>query len=136
MTATIISFGIQKGGSSKTTTSGVTAYLLSQDKKVLAIDMDSQGNLTEFLGRKDVAHFSGQTVLKAMKEGDVTDYIFEITESLHLVPADDLLATFSRWLYNDHRGGDKTKALFISAHMIHDLYLRWTMNHEVRQEAV
>ena len=112
MTAKVISFGIQKGGSSKTTTSGVTAHLLSRQYKVLAIDMDSQGNLTEFLGRKDVAHFSGQTVLEAMKEGDVTDYIFEITESLHLVPADDLLATFSRWLYNDHRGGDKTKVLY------------------------
>lgn len=112
MVAKIISFGIQKGGSSKTTTAGVISYLLSQDYKVLTVDMDSQGNLTEFLGRKDVAHFSGQTVLEAMQEGDVTDYIFEITESLHLVPADDLLATFSRWLYNDHRGGDKTKVLY------------------------
>lgn len=104
MSATIISFGIQKGGSSKTTTSGVTSYLLSQDKKVLAIDMDSQGNLTEFLGRRDVASFSGQTVLEAMQERDVTNYIYEITDNLHLVPSDDLLATFSRWLYNDHRG--------------------------------
>ena len=104
MTATIISFGIQKGGSSKTTTSGVTAYLLSQSKKVLAIDMDSQGNLTEFLGRRDVESFSGQTVLEAMQENDVTNYIFEITDNLHLVPADDLLATFSRWLYNESCG--------------------------------
>ena len=104
MVTKIISFGIQKGGSSKTTTSGVTAYLLSKQYKVLAIDMDSQGNLTEFLGRKDVAYFSGQTILEAMKNQDVTNYIYEITDTLHLVPADDLLATFSRWLYNDHRG--------------------------------
>ena len=112
MVAKIISFGIQKGGSSKTTTSGVVSYLLSREYKILTIDMDSQGNLTEFLGRKDVAYFSGQTILEAMKEGDVTNYIYEITDSLHLVPADDLLATFSRWLYNDHRGGDKTKVLY------------------------
>lgn len=104
MTAKTISFGIQKGGSSKTTTSGVTAYLLSKQYKVLAIDMDSQGNLTEFLGRKDVAYFSGQTILEAMQNQDVTNYIYEITDTLHLVPADDLLAIFSRWLYNDHRG--------------------------------
>lgn len=122
MSAKIISFGIQKGGSSKTTTSGVVAHLLSQAAKVLIIDMDSQGNLTEFLGRKDVAHFSGQTVLEAMKEGDVTNYIFEITESLHLVPADDLLATFSRWLYNDHRGGDKTKVLYKSLQPVLNQY--------------
>lgn len=121
MTATIISFGIQKGGSSKTTTSGVVSYLLSKQYKVLAIDMDSQGNLTEFLGRKDVASFGGQTILEAMKNDDVTDYIYEITDSLHLVPADDLLATFSRWLYNDHRG-DKANVLRKTLEPVMDIY--------------
>lgn len=121
MTAKIISFGIQKGGSSKTTTSGVVSYLLSKDNKVLAIDMDSQGNLTEFLGRKDVTSFSGQTILEAMQVGDVTNYIFEIEDGLHLVPADDLLATFSRWLYNDHRG-NKTKVLYESLRPVLDQY--------------
>lgn len=121
MVAQVISFGIQKGGSSKTTTAGVTSYLLSRQYKVLAIDMDSQGNLTEFLGRRDVASFSGQTVLEAMKSNDVTDYIFEISDNLHLVPADDLLATFSRWLYNDHRG-DKTKVLRESIEPVMDIY--------------
>ena len=122
MTAKIISFGIQKGGSSKTTTSGVVSYLLSQDYKVLAIDMDSQGNLTEFLGRKDVASFSGQTILEAMQTGDVTNYIFEITESLHLVPADDLLATFSRWLYSDYRHGDRALVLHETLKTVRDDY--------------
>ena len=110
MAAQVISFGIQKGGSSKTTTAGVTSYLLARQYKVLAIDMDSQGNLTEFLGRRGVDNFSGQTILEAMKDGDVTNYIFEISDNLHLVPSDDLLATFSRWLYNDHRG-NKTNVL-------------------------
>lgn len=121
MTATIISFGIQKGGSSKTTTSGVVSYLLSKQYKVLAIDMDSQGNLTEFLGRKDVASFSGQTILEAMQNEDVTDYIYEITDSLHLVPADDLLATFSRWLYKDHVG-DKANVLRKTLEPVIDIY--------------
>ena len=111
MVATVISFGIQKGGSSKTTTSGVTSYLLARDKKVLVVDIDSQGNLTEFLGRKDVAYFSGQTILEAMKEQDVMNYIYEISDNLHLVPSDDLLATFSRWLYNEYRGGNKAMVL-------------------------
>lgn len=101
MTAKIISFGIQKGGSSKTTTSGVTAHLLSRDYKVLAIDMDSQGNLTEFLARRDVVDFSGRTILEAMQDRDARSYIYQVTESLHLIAADDLLATFSRWLYSD-----------------------------------
>ena len=121
MTATVISFGIQKGGSSKTTTSGVVSYLLSKQYKVLAIDMDSQGNLTEFLGRKDVASFSGQTILEAMQNEDVTDYIYEITDSLHLVPADDLLATFSRWLYKDHVG-DKANVLRKTLEPVIDIY--------------
>lgn len=122
MKAKIISFGIQKGGSSKTTTSGVTSYLLSQNHKVLAIDMDSQGNLTEFLGRKDVASFSDQTILEAMQVGDVTNYIYEIADNLHLVPSDDLLATFSRWLYNDHRGGNKAFVLRQALESVIDRY--------------
>lgn len=111
MTAKIISFGIQKGGSSKTTTSGVVSYLLSQDYKVLTIDMDSQGNLTEFLTRRDVVDFSGYTILEAMQEQDAREYIYPITENLHLMAADDLLATFSRWLYSDYRDGDRSLVL-------------------------
>lgn len=121
MTAKIISFGIQKGGSSKTTTSGVVSYLLSKDYKVLAIDMDSQGNLTEFLGRKDVEYFSGRTILEAMQEEDVTNYIYKVSDTLHIVPADDLLATFSRWLYNDHRG-DKAMVLRETLKPVMDQY--------------
>ena len=49
MTAQVITFGISKGGCSKTTTAGVVAHLLSQSKKVLVVDMDSQGNLSSLL---------------------------------------------------------------------------------------
>lgn len=111
MTAKIISFGIQKGGSSKTTTSGIVSYLLSKEYKVLTIDMDSQGNLTEFLTRRDVVDFSGYTILEAMQEQNAKDYIYPITDNLHLMAADDLLATFSRWLYSDYRSGDRSLVL-------------------------
>lgn len=112
MTAKIISFGIQKGGSSKTTTSGIVSYLLSRDHKVLAIDMDSQGNLTEFLARRDVNEFSDRTILEALQEQDATNYIYKVTDSLHMITADDLLATFSRWLYSEYRHGDRSKVLY------------------------
>lgn len=121
MPAQVISFGIQKGGSSKTTTSGVTAHLLARSHKVLTIDMDSQGNLTEFLARKDVEYFSGKTVLEAMQHRDVTGYIYQVTDNLHLVPADDLLATFSRWLYNDHVG-NKAMVLREALEPVMDMY--------------
>lgn len=100
MTAKIITFGIQKGGSSKTTTSGVVAYLLSQDFRVLAVDMDSQGNLTELLTQRDIFDFQGATVFEALKEQDARNYVHKITENLHILTANDLLAKFSSWLYS------------------------------------
>ncbi|MGN7309312.1 ParA family protein, partial [Bacillus subtilis] len=90
MPAKIITFGIQKGGSSKTTTSGIVSYLLSQDYRVLAVDMDSQGNLTELLTMRDIEDFRGMTVLEAMEEQDASGYICRITDTLHLLPAEDL----------------------------------------------
>lgn len=122
MPAKIISFGIQKGGSSKTTTSGVIAHLLSRDHKVLAVDMDSQGNLTEFLARRDVVDFSGRTILEAMQERDATNYIYKVTDSLHLIAADDLLATFSRWLYSDFHAKEINDRAMILAETI------WTVS--------
>ena len=122
MSAKVISFGIQKGGSSKTTTSGITAHLLSQAAKVLIIDMDSQGNLTEFLTRRDTVDFSGRTILEAMREQDARNYIYKVTESLHLIAADDLLATFSRWLYSDYRHGDRALVLHETLKTVRDDY--------------
>ncbi|TLS49291.1 ParA family protein [Paenibacillus antri] len=104
MAAKIITFGIQKGGSSKTTTSGVTAYLLSQNYKVLAIDLDSQGNLTELLTQQDIYDFHGATIFEALKEKDAKPYVRRISDALHLIPAEDHLARFPSWLYEQYRG--------------------------------
>jgi chromosome partitioning protein len=46
LTAKIITFGISKGGCSKSTSSGVTSYLLSKEEKVLAIDRNKRIKLT------------------------------------------------------------------------------------------
>lgn len=122
MSAKIISFGIQKGGSSKTTTSGVISYLLSRDYKVLAIDMDSQGNMTEFLTQRDVIEFRGATILEAMKEQDASGYIYKVSDSLHLIGAEDLLATFSRWLYSESRVENKSLVLDQTLSTVKDNY--------------
>jgi chromosome partitioning protein len=102
--AKIITFGIQKGGSAKTTSSGIVAYLLSQNYRVLAVDLDSQGNLTELLTMQDIYDFSGRTILEALKERDARKYIHRVSDSLHIMTAEDLLATFPRYLYTEFRG--------------------------------
>jgi chromosome partitioning protein len=110
--AKIISFGIQKGGAAKTTTTGIAAYLLNQEGyRVLCVDLDSQGNLTELMTLTDVQEFRGQTVLEALKELDPRPYIIGLNDKLHLLPAEDLMATFSRWLYTEYRG--KTPPAYI-----------------------
>ena len=76
----IISFGIQKGGVGKSTTTGISSYLLSKEYKVLAVDFDSQGNLTQFLIQKNIYDFTHKTVLEALKEKNPTPYIYKITE--------------------------------------------------------
>lgn len=105
---TVISFGIQKGGVGKTTTAGITSYLLSKKAKVLAVDFDSQGNLTYFLTQKNIYEFTDQSVLEAVKEKNAKPYIYKINEQLDILPAEDLLATFSRYLYKDYQGNKST----------------------------
>jgi chromosome partitioning protein len=98
--AITITMGIQKGGCGKSTTTGILAHLLSQDGfKVLAIDMDSQGNLTELLSETPSNEFMGKSVLEAMQLHRVDDFLLQINEHLDLLPANNFLATFPRWLY-------------------------------------
>jgi chromosome partitioning protein len=101
LTAKIITFGISKGGSSKSTSSGITAYLLSEKERVLAIDMDGQGNLTSFLtGEYDICNvFEERTVLEAIMNNDARPYIIKIKENLDLLPSNDFLATLPRRMF-------------------------------------
>ncbi len=100
----IIAFGIQKGGVGKTTTTGITAHLLSKQFRVLAVDFDSQGNLTQFLTQRNIYDFTKRTVLEACKEQDANPYIVQISDNLHILTAEDFLAGFSQWLYREYKG--------------------------------
>lgn len=92
--------GIQKGGCGKSTTTGILSYLLKEDGyRVLAIDMDSQGNLTELLSERPSNEFVEKSVLEAMQRNDVKNYIVPITDNLDLLPANNFLATLPRWIY-------------------------------------
>ncbi|WP_274655615.1 ParA family protein [Paenibacillus humicola] len=120
--AKIITFGIQKGGSSKTTTSGIVAYLLSKEYRVLAVDMDSQGNLTELLTQRDPYDFQGHTIFEALKEQDARRYIQRITDNLHIITADDHIARFSSWLYGTPYRGNMSLVLLETLETIQEQY--------------
>ncbi|MGG3691221.1 ParA family protein [Heyndrickxia ginsengihumi] len=121
MTAKIVTFGISKGGCSKSTSSGITSFLLSKEEKVLAIDMDGQGNLTSFLtGEYDICNvFEDKTILEGIVEGDVRPYIISIKENLDLIPANDFLATLPRKMYEQRL---KLDALQIALEPVMDSY--------------
>lgn len=98
--AITITMGIQKGGCGKSTTTGILSYLLKEDGyRVLAVDMDSQGNLTELLSEQPSNEFMGRSILEAMQQNNVEKYIVPITDHLDLLPANNFLATFPRWIY-------------------------------------
>lgn len=98
-----IAFGIQKGGCSKTTTSGIFAYqLLSQNHRVLAVDMDCQGNFTELLTNLSANQFAERSVLEAIREESAEPYIYQINDKLHLLAANNLLATLPRELFQKY----------------------------------
>lgn len=94
----VITFGIQKGGSGKTSTSSIVAYLLAQaGYKILAVDLDTQGNMTELLTMTPCKEFRDNSIAEALEDEDLTGRIIEFPEipNLHLVPANDDLAAFS-----------------------------------------
>lgn len=98
----VITLGLQKGGVSKTTTTGVLAHLLIQDGyKVLAVDMDSQGNLTELLTDLSANEFLNNSVFEAIAYKQPEKYIYKINDQLDLLPANNFLASFSRWIYTE-----------------------------------
>lgn len=93
----VITFGIQKGGSGKTSTSAVVAYLLAKSGyKVLAVDLDSQGNMSELLTMKESSEFKGRSISEALEDEDIKGKVVQFADNpnLHLVPANDDLSAF------------------------------------------
>lgn len=104
MTAKVITCGIQKGGVGKSTTSGILAYLMAKEgNKVLVVDMDSQGNVTDLITQKDLEFFEDRTILQAFENGSAEPFIYKAHENIDVLPSDDYLAYFPRWLYLDRK---------------------------------
>ena len=100
--ATVITLGLQKGGVSKSTTTGILAYLLGEDnQRVLVCDMDPQGNVTELLTDVSANEFIGSSIYEAIARKNPKDYIVQMKDNpkVHVLPANNYLAMLSGWLY-------------------------------------
>lgn len=88
---TIISVSNQKGGVGKTTTTGaLAAAFRKRDRKVLAIDMDAQGNLSYSMGAENEGVATSFEVL----QGTVTAReAIQHTPVVDIIPANILLSS-------------------------------------------
>lgn len=97
-----IMVAIQKGGVGKSTTTVILAEMLAASGfKVLVLDLDSQGNTTQMLTQRSIYENTGRTILEAIKESNPKEYLLSPKENIDLLPADDMLVSFSRYIYNE-----------------------------------
>lgn len=95
-----LTFALQKGGVGKSTSTVITAEILAAaGYRVLVVDFDSQGNATKILTGNSIYQYTGKTVMEAVKAGKAKPYIVEVKPNLDLLPAEDRLAAFSRYIY-------------------------------------
>lgn len=82
----IVAFIIQKGGCGKTTTTVNTAgYLSIQGFRILCVDMDPQGNLTQHFGYD--AESLERTILHLFQEkNNFEEVVLKRNEALHILP--------------------------------------------------
>ena len=97
-----IMVGCQKGGVGKSTSTVILAEMFAVSGfKVLVLDLDSQGNSTQMLTQESIYANSGNTILEAIKESDPRKYLLHPRENIDLLPADDMLVSFSRYIYQE-----------------------------------
>ena len=101
----IIAVAMQKGGVGKTTTAmNLAAALAELGQRVLAIDLDPQGNLTQHCGfDPDNISPSIYDIFKQEMDGfntDVTTAIYETDEGFHLLPSQPELSLIELSLIN------------------------------------
>ena len=114
----IISIVNQKGGVGKTTTSlNISAGLALRGKKVLAIDLDPQGNLSDYLGYKGDDKPSISELIYSEVSGVATltgDFIRRNeAENLDYIPANKVLSAMVSIIGSDNNSQEVLKRILI-----------------------
>lgn len=94
----VVSFQIVKGGTGKSTLSHSLAVRANQyGAKVLCIDLDQQGNLTQALGVRNSESLNCMVNILA-SECTFEDAIVEVTPTLHVIPSNMENSTLDSYL--------------------------------------
>ncbi len=105
----VIAVANQKGGSGKTTTvRSLAAALVERGRKVLMIDMDPQGSLTEGCGVHPY-ELEGSIYHVLLGRAKLVDVLLEIEPDLHLAPTNIHLAAAELQLVPATRREDKLR---------------------------
>lgn len=97
-----IMYALQKGGVGKTTSTVSTAEILAAaGYRVLVVDLDSQGNATKMLTGNSIYQYTGKTIMEAIQQGNAEPFIVTVKDGLDLIPAEDRMSLFSRYIYTN-----------------------------------
>lgn len=121
--ANIISFIIQKGGCGKTTTTVNTAsYLAKQGYRVLTVDMDPQGNLTQHFGYDSDA-LSNTIMHLFLKKKTFDEVVLKRDENLHVLPNNIETTTIEFVLYKTMSREYLLRDILMPLHNAYDFIL-------------
>lgn len=105
--AIVITTAAIKGGVFKTTTTAALIWHLGRlGYKILGIDADPQGNLTEcfFLETvRDLRLKEIHGIFEAIKTNDPKSYVQELTPTIDILISEDTFGIFPDWLYTEYK---------------------------------
>lgn len=111
--ATVITSAAIKGGCAKTVTTAVTSWILSEmGYKVLCIDGDPQGNLTEtfyLLPVRELRLKGMGGILQAIREKNPFRFITNLTENLDLLLGEEIFGTFPDYIHTEYTPNNPDK---------------------------
>jgi chromosome partitioning protein len=102
MAITIV-VGNFKGGVGKTKVSVMASWELAFDrnKKVLLVDMDPQGNASTLIARSTGVTEINTSIFEGFQNGSLKECIVEVTDNLHMIPAQVSFKNFPKFLYTN-----------------------------------